>query len=175
MIIVNTSPVTRVNDLLELKNGDLHPIEQDVISPHIPGVPNDETRYQADFYRYYGLDIVTETLFNYPYPYTSEKTFRPITSKRPFIVVGAPGILACLKSKGFKTFSKIIDESYDEILDHSDRFDSVTESIRKFVTQPIEKIRQDVTSVIDVLEHNFQQYKILEDIEVEQITKLGDM
>tara|TARA_B110000211_G_scaffold226068_1_gene279167 strand:- start:69 stop:584 length:516 start_codon:yes stop_codon:yes gene_type:complete len=169
MTVFYPHPLTRVNDSLELKNGNSMPIHYDVISPHIPGKPNDNSRYQADFYKYFGLDIVTETVFNYPYPYITEKTMRPITSKRPFIVIGALGTLALLKSKGFKTFSSIIDESYDEILDHSDRFDSVTEDIRRFVTQPIEKIRQDVTSVIETLEHNFQQYKMLEDIEISQL------
>ena len=94
---------------------------------------------------------------------------RPITSKRPFIVVGASGILTLLKFKGFNTFNTIIDESYDSIVDHSDRFDSVTASIKEFVTQPIEKIRADVESVSDVLEHNFKTYLALEDIELSQL------
>ena len=169
MTVFYTDPPSRVNDKLELKNGDSNPIYHDVLNDAIPGKPNDNSRYQADFYKYYGLDIVTETVFNYPYPYITEKTMRPITSKRPFIIVGAPNILTLLKSKGFRTFNTIIDESYDSILDHSDRFDSVTASIKEFVTQPIEKIRQDVASVIHTLEHNFQNYLVLEDIEISQL------
>ena len=170
MTIFYTDPLTRVNDRLKLKNGDSNPVTDDILSPHIPDIENKKrSRYQSDFYKYYGLDIVTETVFNYPYPYISEKTMRPIVSKRPFIVVGASGILALLKSKGFQTFSNIIDESYDEILDYSDRFDSVTASIKEFVTQPIEKVRQDVASVTNTLEHNFQNYLVLEDIEISQL------
>ncbi len=172
MTLFYTDPLTRVNDKLCLKNGDTNPIRHDIISDHIPDSKNpnfSSSRYQADFYKYFGLDIVTETVFNYPYPYISEKTLRPITSKRPFIVVGATGILALLKSKGFKTFSTIIDESYDSIIDHSDRFDSVTASIKEFVTQPIEKIRVDVESISSILEHNFNTYLTLEDIELSQL------
>ena len=170
MTIFYTDPITRVNDKLYLKNGNTTPIKHDILSPHIPGAPGEKSgRYQSDFYKYYGLDIVTETVFNYPYPYITEKTMRPITSKRPFIVVGASGILTLLKFKGFNTFNTIIDESYDSIVDHSDRFDSVTASIKEFVTQPIEKIRADVESVSDVLEHNFKTYLALEDIELSQL------
>lgn len=170
MTLFYTDPITRVNDKLYLKNGNTNPITHDILSPHIPGASDEKSgMYQSDFYKYYGLDIVTETVFNYPYPYITEKTMRPITSKRPFIVVGASGILTLLKSKGFDTFDTIIDESYDSIVDYSDRFDSVTASIKEFVTQPIEKIRADVESVSDVLEHNFKTYLALEDIELSQL------
>lgn len=170
MTIFYTDPLIRVNDKIFLKNGDTNPIYHDVTSDAIPGSPNDSSRYQADFYKYFGVDIVTETVLNYPYPYITEKTMRPIASKRPFIVVGAPNILSLLKRKGFRTFDTIIDESYDSIVDPSDRFDSVTASIKKFVTQPIEKIRADVASISDVLEHNFKTYLSLEDIELSQLT-----
>lgn len=169
MTVFYPEPITRVNDVLHLKNGDSNPIYRDVINDAIPGKPNDNSRYQADFYKYFGLDIVTETVYDYPYPFITEKTMRPITSKRPFIVVGAPNILDLLKDKGFKTFNTIIDESYDSIIDPSDRFDSVCISIHQFVTQPIEKIRADVISISNTLEHNFKTYLALEDIELLQI------
>ena len=169
-IIFKPEPLLRVNDKILLKNGDTTPLTDSVSSSLIPGIPNDpSSRYQCDFFQFFGMDIVTETLFNHPYPYITEKTMRPITSKRPFIVLGAAGILALLQQKGFKTFNSIIDESYDNILDYSDRFDAVCGSINKFVSQPIEKIKQDVESVIDVLEHNFHHYFILEDLELSQL------
>ena len=169
-IIFIPDPLTRVNDKLLLKNGDTTPLKNSFKSPHIPGFPNDlSSRFQSDFFQFFGLDIVTETLFNHPYPYITEKTMRPITSKRPFIVLGAAGTLQILREKGFKTFGSIIDESYDDILNYSDRFDAVCSSINQFVSQPIEKIKQDVESIIDVLEHNFQHYLILEDLELSQL------
>lgn len=169
MTVFYTDPLSNVNDKLYLKNGNTNPVLHDIISNAIPGPRNDSSMYQADFYKYFGLDIVTETVFDYPYPFITEKTMRPITSKRPFIILGASGTLALLKSKGFKTFDTIIDESYDSIADHSDRFDSVTASIKEFVTQPIEKIRADVESISSILEHNFDTYLILEDIELSKL------
>lgn len=169
-MILLTETKIRVNDRIFLKNGKTFPIYHDVVNKNILGFPNDNnTRYQAGFYQNFGLDIVAETVFDYPYPYISEKTLRPITSKRPFIILGAKGILELLHSKGFLTFSSIIDESYDQIEDPSDRFDSVTNSINEFVSQSLEKIKQDVSSVTDILNHNFHRYMALEDIEISQL------
>lgn len=169
-MILLTETKTRVNDKIFLKNGNSFPIHYNVTNKNIPGAPNDnDTRFQAKFYQNFGIDIVAESVFDYPYPFISEKTLRPITSKRPFIVLGAKGVLQLLRSKGFLTFNSIIDESYDQIADHSDRFDSVTTSIKTFVSQPIEKIKQDVLSIKNILDHNFRQYMALEDIEISQL------
>lgn len=169
MNIFYLDPFTRVNDNLCV-NEDTNPINNDIISNEIPGNPNDiNSRYQASFYENFGLDIVTETVFDYPYPYITEKTLRPISSKRPFIIVGSAESLNLLHSKGFYTFSSIIDESYDSIKNPASRFHCVCNSIKKFITQPIEKIQKDVDSISSILEHNFQNYLILEDIEICQL------
>lgn len=57
---------------------------------------------------------------NHPYLVT-EKFYRSIINKHPFVVQAAPGQLNTVKSLGFETFSSIIDESYNdyEILDYS--------------------------------------------------------
>lgn len=68
---------------------------------------------------YYSL--VTETLFykndvSNPMCYSiffSEKTFKPIIMKHPFILVAPAYSLRWLKKIGYKTFSPYIDESYD--------------------------------------------------------------
>ena len=182
MIIFYTDPPTHINDNLELKNGNTSPLNRIIKGKYFPELPkpegytwpqyaitNGRDWYQADFYKNFGLDIVTETVFDYPYPFITEKTLRPITSKRPFIVVGAVGTLNLLRKKGFRTFNQILDESYDDIINPSDRFDSVTASIKNFVTQPLDKIKNDVISISDVLEHNFQHYLMLEDIEISQL------
>ena len=171
-MILITENKTRINDEIFLKNGNTFPVSHNIVNNNMPapgGLSSSETRFQASFYQNFGLDIVSETVFDYPYPYITEKTLRPIASKRPFIVLGSSGILSLLQSKGFHTFSDIIDESYDQIDNASDRFDSLTNSIKNFVSQPIEKIKQDVSSIEKILNHNFQQYMLLEDIEISQL------
>lgn len=151
-----TSNRTRINDLF-LKDGSSIRCSAPVIdykSTIVKGLPNVENRWQADFYQKIGVDIVTETVFNYPYPFITEKTYRPIASLRPFIIVGACHTLDFLKNIGFKTFSVIIDESYDNIVDPEERFNSVCNSIKVFVSRPIDKIKQDLYSIEHILLYN---------------------
>jgi len=170
--VLTIDPFTRVNDKLS-STIDQTPVIQNVVSSVIPGKPNDKsTHYQAEFYNEFGVDIVTETVFDYPYPFISEKTLRPISSKRPFIIIGAPGTLKMLKTKGFTTYSNIIDESYDEISDHELRFFAVCESVKKFTNRPIAKIKQDIKSIESTIEENFQTLKNLQNLELQRLEKI---
>lgn len=48
-----------------------------------------------------------------PWPFITEKTFKPIALQHPFQVLGHSGTLARLHDLGFETFSEMFDESYD--------------------------------------------------------------
>lgn len=179
MILV-THPQTRMNDVLELDFEYSGP-SSDVVSKNIPPYPVEQYKDNSsrsnnvdilDWYSKFALDIVAETVFDYPYAYISEKTLRPILHKRPFIIVGAAHTLYMLRHKGFQTFDMIIDETYDTILDPAQRFHSVCKSITNFTMQPLEKIRNDVAAISNVLEHNHTHLKNLEDIEIKQLEML---
>lgn len=75
--------------------------------------------------------VVTETVFYDKKLHLTEKIFKPIVVKRPFILVGAPGNLAYIKSYGFKTFSDFIDESYDDEPDPDIRIQKITNELQK--------------------------------------------
>lgn len=76
---------------------------------------------------YYSL--VTETLFyknddtsNMCYSiFFSEKVFKPIAMKHPFILVSVPHSLKWLRALGYKTFTPFINESYDHEEDDEKR------------------------------------------------------
>lgn len=151
-----TDPKTRINDLFV---GEGSPLDMSIPlqsskDPLIQGRPNQDHRFYADFYRYIGIDIVTETAMHYPYPLITEKTYRPIASGRPFIILGPYRTLEFLRSLGFSTFPSIIDESYDLIYNPEQRFLSVCQTIKKIVDQPIEQTIADIKSVRESLLHN---------------------
>jgi hypothetical protein len=164
---------TRVTDKFVYDNSiNCHPIYEDVKSKLIPGKPNEKRyRFQSNFYDIFGLDIVTETVFNYPYPYISEKTLRPIASKRMFIVLGAQGILNLLHQKGFVTFPDILDENYDSIDDAKKRFFAVVASIKSYLDFPIEEIKDYYIKNTEKFEHNFNVLANLRQTELEYYTK----
>ena len=161
-------PPTRINDrfvntasTIDLSNNTF---DRD---PLIQGGRNDYgTRFSADFYKKIGVDIVCETAFEYPYPFLTEKTYRSIACLRPFIVVGPYKILDFIRSFEFQTFSAIIDESYDQLPNPEQRFFSVCNSIRDFVSRPLEQIQNDIASIESILLHNYTVLQELTDKEL---------
>lgn len=151
-----TVPRTRINDCFVSLGSRLNfsPAATTYKDPIIQGRPNFDFRFDADFYQKIGVDIVAETAMHYPYPFITEKTYRPIACGRPFIILGPVGTLKFLQHLGFMTFSSIIDESYDLLPDAEERFYQACQSIKKFVDRPVHDIVRDVVRVKAELMHN---------------------
>ena len=84
----------------------------------------------------------------------------------PFVIVGKPGILKYLKSKGFKTFSDFWDESYDEIEDNSDRMESVYKTIKSLIQKTNEEWDELNIKLLPILEHNRNTLITIKETEV---------
>jgi hypothetical protein len=102
--------------------------------------------------------VVTETVFYHDRLHLTEKIFKPIVARRPFILAGAQGNLAYLKSYGFKTFGAWIDESYDEILDPDLRLDAVTKELEKLCSLTMTQLKVMHEEMKEILEFNFQHF-----------------
>jgi len=105
------------------------------------------------------LGIIGETHFtNLPFSFNTsfvtEKTFLAIANNQMFIVVGHAGSLELVRSLGYRTFDKVIDETYDTILDNSNRLDCVNKEIVRFINRPIEQIQADYQQVEDIINYN---------------------
>lgn len=102
------------------------------------------------------LYVVTESEFdNDDTLDISEKTFKPIAMKMPFIIIGQPFVLKKLRELGYKTFPW--DESYDETVDHDKRMTSIVDLVvylnsRKDFVELIE-------SCDEIVDHNFNLLK----------------
>jgi hypothetical protein len=102
--------------------------------------------------------VVTETVFYYNKLHLTEKIFKPIVSKQPFMLLAAPGNLAYLKRYGFKTFDCVIDESYDDIQDPDQRINAVVDQLNWYCNlTDAEKL--DVAEKLEpIIEHNFHHF-----------------
>lgn len=121
---------------------------------------------QTPWYKHIALDIVTETVFNYPYPQVTEKILRPLASKRMFILVGAPNTLGWLHNKGFKTFPKFINEDYDTIINPSKRIEFLVDEIKRICNLPMSTVKEALIEHKDIVEHNFNTIKEIETFEL---------
>jgi len=78
------------------------------------------------FYNSY-LNIVLESHMDVDQShgaFLTEKTFKPIKNAQPFIIFGGPSSLRLLRRMGYKTFEGIIDNSYDDIVDTTLRWNA---------------------------------------------------
>ena len=102
--------------------------------------------------------VVSETVFYYDKLHLTEKIFKPIFSKRPFILVAAPGNLAYLKSYGFRTFDRWIDESYDNEKDHQTRLEKITVEVEKLCNLSPTDLKKMHQEMREILEFNFNHF-----------------
>jgi hypothetical protein len=116
---------------------------------------NKDSLIQPLFLQNFCLDIVTESVFDYPQPYITEKVLRPISTKRMFIYVGPAYSLKFLKEFGFMTFSSYINEEYDNETDPKKRMMLIEKEIESFVNKPLEELKQILSNLLPVLENNF--------------------
>ena len=117
---------------------------------------NDTIEYRdisTDVFSNSYCSIITETFFTGPL-YFSEKIFNSMLYNHIFVYLGPPHSLAYLRSLGFKTWAHIIDESYDTIENLAERLYAVTNAINKFLSNPINDIRQLYIENLDIINHN---------------------
>ena len=59
---------------------------------------------------------------------------------------------------GYRTFSPIIDESYDNIYSHSSRLTAICTEIKRLMNKPLEEFIQDMNSLKGICEYNYKIY-----------------
>ena len=113
----------------------------DVIDPSV----YDQSYYTA----------LVETVSHPDFAQFSEKEAKPIMAMRPFVLFGSPGHLKAFRKLGFKTFSPVIDESYDNEISENKRFKMAIESMKKLSEHDPKEVFDSLASV---LEHNKKHF-----------------
>jgi hypothetical protein len=122
-------------------------------------------RFNMDMYRNSDIHIVTETLAesknttDYSHMFITEKTYKPIAFNAPFIVLGQPNILKFLKQCGYKTFSCLWDESYDEEEDPQKRAEKVIITIDSILKLPDKEYKVLITEAKGISKYNYNIFK----------------
>ncbi len=75
------------------------------------------------------FSLVTETIYDYPHTFRTEKIYKPMLMAHPFVVAANPGYLRDLRNAGFKTFDKLIDERYDQIDSPQGRMQRIIDTV----------------------------------------------
>ena len=102
--------------------------------------------------------LVTETVYFGRRLHLTEKTFKPICLRMPFVLVSAAGSLEYLRSYGFKTFGSIWNEDYDEETDDLARMEKIADLVRMLDQMSMRERQQLYDAAIPIVEHNFQHF-----------------
>ena len=102
------------------------------------------------------FSVVTETIYDYPYTFRTEKIWKPMIMGHPFVVAANRGYYRDLHSAGFQTFGHLIDESFDQIDDPRDRANKIVDVIRDICYNGAADFLQAARSVC---KHNYQQLR----------------
>lgn len=133
----------------------------------------DRENRSRPFYQNSLVSIITETHFDEPEVTLTEKSFKPIKEKHPFIIVGAKGAIKGMHDAGFKTFSDFWDESYDNIQHHNQRLEAIKNILHDISTWDHNKILEFRRNVKPILDHN---YNVLKNSSPrEMVLKLADI
>lgn len=84
------------------------------------------------------FSVVTETVFEYPYSFRTEKIAKVLAQGHPWICAANRGFYRDLQSLGFRTFSSLIDERFDSIDDHQERMDAIIRVVQDLCTQDLD-------------------------------------
>jgi len=104
------------------------------------------------------VHVVSETAFYNGKLHLTEKIFKPIVAKQPFLLLGARGCLKYFKNYGFKTFENFWDESYDDINDSVKRVDAVFAELMKLSKLSYEEQCAMREQMQDILEYNWNHF-----------------
>jgi len=121
----------------------------------------DNTNYYEDSY----FSVVSETSFpNYKIGHgdttevgkiISEKTFKCIGMKHPFILMTNPHVLKLLREIGYKTFHPLIDETYDSVADPSTRICMIVNEIKKLCELEGDELKHFLTEAKKICDYNY--------------------
>jgi hypothetical protein len=104
------------------------------------------------------FSVVTETVFDYPYSFRTEKIWKPIAMGHPWIAVANQGFYRDLRNLGFRTFDQLIDESFDSIEDNQTRLNAVARTVEDLSNSNLD---QFMIAASEICKYNQEHFNSL--------------
>ena len=127
-------------------------------------VESEDIAYFRDSY----FSIVTETIFyktdamnlndRFAATFLSEKAWKPIMMKHPFIMIGPHRAVNMLKNAGYLSFHPFIDETYDHVEDDHTRMEMAWNEITRLINMTDDEWLLMQKKLAPIIEHNFRHF-----------------
>ena len=101
------------------------------------------------------IDVVTMAEYDNKGVYLDEKIYKSFACLKPFIVAGQYKTLEVLKKWGFKTFSSIFNEEYDNERNYVKRMNMICDEIKRLGNLSLEEVDDMYWNIKDILLYNF--------------------
>jgi hypothetical protein len=146
----------RTLDVDNLKNIPSTYIPQKTIFPIQHPANLNLLKYYQDIF----VDIICETRANGVLFCPTEKIWRCMVARRPFVVIGPQYYLQNLKRLGFLTFNDFWDEGYNEYPPNQQikQLEPVLDTIASY---KIDHLSQKLTDMQSILDHNYETFSKL--------------
>lgn len=144
----------------EVKNFPLMYLDTDDLVTNRAEQTDSTNSYYLNSY----FSLVNETTFHTKagydsVPFFSEKIFKCIAMKHPFIIVTVPNSLKYLKELGYKTFDNIIDESYDQEIDDALRAIKIANEVERLCNLDEQKLENFLIESRKICDYNYNVMK----------------
>jgi hypothetical protein len=110
------------------------------------------------------LSMVTESLVDDGTLFFSEKIWKPLMVGHPFLLYGNQYSLKYLKEKGYRTFDKWFDESYDNEPSRDQRSIMISKELKRLSELSMDELHQMRNEMKEVCQHNQLKYRELYDL-----------
>ena len=106
------------------------------------------------------FSVVTETVFDYPYSFRTEKIWKPIAMAHPWIAVANAGYYRDIKNLGFQTFGHVVDESFDSIEDSQKRIERIAQVVQDLCQQDLAAFLKECYNVCKYNQQHLAEMRI---------------
>jgi hypothetical protein len=145
--LISPNVKTKINDWVD---GMPYSIENDI--------DNYYSHSLFDAINQSAIHIVIETMHTGNLVYITEKTWKPISVRKPFIIYGVYGSLAWLNQQGYKTFSPWINEDYDLIQDDNLRKKAILHEMKRISKMNPAQLAELLEKCNSITEYNHKKF-----------------
>jgi len=121
----------------------------------------------CNWYSEFAIDIICETWYQGTNFFVTEKFWRAVATKTPFIIHGAQHIITNLHKLGFKTFHEFWDEGYQEDPSYYN-IKGIKDTLKHIANQPLEEIKWMYYNMQEILDHNYEMLKSIDSKDIEK-------
>ena len=104
------------------------------------------------------IDIVTESLVEFS-THFSEKTYKPIFYKKPFITIAGPYYYKTLSDYGFELYDEIFNYDFDSEENYEKRIDNILMQIKELNSLSLREIKSLCEKVKSKIDYNYDHIK----------------